>query len=168
MGSPTALEPSVRQVLANVDPQLVMFHPATLDDVIGQGAAQRRFTTQLLLTFALVALALSALGLFGVLAYGVKLRSREFGIRMALGAGRRSIGAMVLRQGLTVVSVGVAIGLAASLLLSKLIQALLFQVSPLDPRVFAAAIGFMAVVAGVAAWFPAHRATGVDPRSALQ
>jgi ABC-type antimicrobial peptide transport system permease subunit len=123
---------------------------------------------RILIIFAAVALALSALGLFGVLSYGVKLRTREFGIRMALGAERRSIGAMVMRQAMTMVVVGVAVGLAAALPLSRLMAALLFQVSPLDPRVILGAIVFMGVVAAVAAWLPAHRATGVNPRSIMQ
>ncbi|MFI5211059.1 MAG: ABC transporter permease, partial [Gemmatimonadales bacterium] len=97
--APATVELAVRKTLAGLDPQLVMFHPTTLDQAIGRGAAQRLFTLRILLAFALVALALSALGLFGVLSYGVRLRAREIGIRMALGAESRSIRAMVLRQG---------------------------------------------------------------------
>jgi putative ABC transport system permease protein len=167
-GAPEALETPVRRALAELDPQLVMFRPATLDEAIGAGAAQRVFTLRILLTFAGVALALSALGLFGVLSYSVKLRSREFGIRLALGADRRMIGAMVLRRGLAVAAVGVVVGLAGALAATKLLASVLFHVSPLDPRVLLGAMVFMLLVAAAAAYFPAHRATSVDPRTALQ
>jgi predicted permease len=167
-GSPTAMEPAIRRALAAADPQLVMFRPITLDEAIGRGAAQRVFTLKILMTFATVALALCALGLFGVLSYGVKLRSREFGIRMALGADRGEIGRMVLRRGLTVTAVGIAIGLAGAMALSKVMASVLFQVSALDPAVLIATVVFMAIVAGVAAYLPAHQATGVNPRSVLQ
>lgn len=167
-GSPTAMEPAVRQALAAADPQLVMFRPITLDDAIGRGAAQRVFTLKILMTFAAVALALCALGLFGVLSYGVKLRSREFGIRMALGADRGEIGRMVLRRGLTVTGVGIAIGLGGAIALSKVMAAVLFKVSALDPAVLIGTVVFMAIIAGVAAYLPAHQATGVNPRTVLQ
>ncbi len=167
-GSATALEPRIREILTAADPRLVMYQPAMLDEVVGAGAAQRLFIMRLLLIFAAIALALSALGLFGVLSYGVKLRTREFGIRMALGAERRSIGVMVMRQAMTMVVVGVVIGLATAIPLSRLMAALLFRVSPLDPRVIVGAIVFMGLIAAVAAWLPAHRATGVNPRSIMQ
>ncbi|MEP6690899.1 MAG: ABC transporter permease [Gemmatimonadaceae bacterium] len=166
-----ALEPlraEARRTLASLDPQLVMFKPTTLAEAIGRGEAQRVFTLRILASFALVALALAALGLFGVLSYGVRLRSREFGIRMALGAERGTIRRMVLWQGLTVTAIGIAVGLAGAVALSRLMATVLFRVSPLDPTVLAGAAAFMAIVAGVAAYVPAHRATGVEPRSALQ
>lgn len=167
-GPASSLEPAVRQALAADDPQLVMYHPGTLEDAIGRGASQRVFTLRILMTFAALALALAALGLFGVLSYGVKLRHREFGIRMALGAERSSIGAMVLRQGLMVAAVGTAIGLVAALALARLMSSFLFHVAALDPRVLGAAVLFTALIAGAASWIPARRATGVDPRSIMQ
>ncbi len=167
-GPPAASVPAIRELLATADPQLVMFRPSPLDEVIGRGAAQRLFTMRILLTFAAVALALAALGLFGVLSYGVKLRTREFGIRMALGAERSTIRRAVLRQGLTVAAFGVVLGLLVALPLSRLMRALLFQVSPLDPWVIAGAILFMGIVATVASYLPARQATAVDPRTALQ
>jgi ABC-type antimicrobial peptide transport system permease subunit len=167
-GSATALEPAVRRALAEADPQLVMFHPVPLDEAIGQGAAQRVFTMRILLTFAAVALALSALGLFGVLSYSVKLRTREFGIRMALGAERADIGRMVLRRGLAVAAAGIAIGVCTALPLTRLMTSVLFEVSPLDPRVLLGAIAFMGLVAAVAAYLPARRATGIDPIASMR
>jgi len=163
-----SMEPAVRQALAADDPQLVMYHPGMLEDAIGRGAAERVFTLRILVTFAGLALALAALGLFGVLSYGVKLRHREFGIRMALGAERGTIGAMVLRQGLAVTAVGTGIGLVAALALSQLMTSSLFNVAAIDPRVLGGAVLFTAIIAAAAAWLPAQRATGVDPRSILQ
>ncbi len=166
-GSPSP-EAEIRRTIASLDPLLVMYKPAMLDDVIGRGAAQRVFTLRILMTFAGVAIALAALGLFGVLAYSVRLRSREFGIRMALGADRGAIRRMVLLRGLAVTGVGVAVGLGGAALAARLMASVLFQVSPLDPVVLGGAIVLMSVVAGVAAYLPAHRATDVEPRAALQ
>jgi predicted permease len=167
-GSPEAVQAEARRVLATLDPQLVMYKPALLGDVIGEGEAQRVFTLRLLTTFAGVALALAALGLFGVLSYGVRLRSREFGIRMALGADRRQIRRMVLREGLTVTAIGTVIGLSGAVALSRLLTSMVFGISALDPRVMAGAALFMTLVAAVAAYLPAYRATATEPRSVLQ
>ncbi|HEY3933773.1 MAG TPA: FtsX-like permease family protein, partial [Gemmatimonadales bacterium] len=167
-GPAMAIAPVIRRALADADPQLVMFQPTTLDAAIGQGAAQRLFTLKILATFALVALALAALGLFGVLSYGVKVRAREFCIRMALGADRSSIRRAVLGRGLAVVAVGIAVGLAGSIAVARAMASVMFRVSPLDPRVLVGAIVFMTIVATAAAYIPARRATAVDPRSALQ
>jgi ABC-type antimicrobial peptide transport system permease subunit len=166
--SPEALQAAVRQAVAQLDPQLVVHKPALLTDVIGQGESQRVFTLRLLTTFAGVALALAALGLFGVLSYGVRLRSREFGIRMALGADRGLIRRMVLREGLLVTAIGTGIGLVGAIAMSRLLASLVFGISALDPRVMAAAAAFMGVVAAVAAYLPAYRATSVEPRTVLQ
>jgi predicted permease len=160
--------PQVRHLLAELDPGLVAYRPMTLGDAIGRGADVRLFTMRIILTFAALALALAALGLFGVLSYGVKLRSQEFAIRLALGAEHGVIRRMVLRQGLTMAAIGIGVGLLGALALSKLMTSLLFQVSPLDPRVLLGAVAFLAIVAGLAAYLPAHRATAVNPRSALQ
>jgi predicted permease len=167
-GSLDVLEGEARRALAALDPQLVMYRPMTLADAIGRGEAQRAFTLRLLASFAVVALALSALGLFGVLSYGVRLRQREFGIRMALGAEVGTIRRMVLLQGLGMTAAGTAIGLLGALAISRLMGSLVFHTSPLEPRVLIGAALFMSVVAGVAAYLPAHRATAVDPRTALQ
>ena len=167
-GARSLAQPAIRQVLAKRDPLLVMHRPEMLDDVIGTGAAQRVFTLRILLTFAAVAIALAALGLFGVLSYGVRLRAREFSIRMALGAERSAIRRMILRRGMIVTAVGLVIGLAAATSLSKLMASVLFKVSPFDPGVFVGAVAFMTLVGGLAAYLPARRATSADPREALQ
>jgi len=167
-GSLDALQGDVRRELGSLDPQLVMYKPLALTEAIGRGEAQRVFTLRLLTTFAGVALALAALGLFGVLSYGVRLRSREFGIRMALGADRGSIRRMVMREGLTVTAIGTLLGLLGAVALSRLMASLVFGVSALDPTVILGAAVFMAVVAAFAAYLPAHRATSVEPSTVLQ
>jgi predicted permease len=167
-GSLDALQGDARRELAALDPQLVMYKPITLADAIGRGEAQRVFTLRLLTTFAGVALALAALGLFGVLSYGVRLRSREFGIRMALGADSRSIRRMVMREGLVVTAMGTIIGLLGAVALSRVMASMVFGVSALDPTVIVGAAVFMAVVAAFAAYLPAYRATSVQPSSVLQ
>jgi predicted lysophospholipase L1 biosynthesis ABC-type transport system permease subunit len=165
---PEQLEPTIRRAIAALDPQLVMYHPMTLDDAIGRGSAQRLFILRVLMGFAAVALALAALGLFGVLSYSVKLRSREIGIRMALGADAAAIRAMVLRQGLTLTALGVGLGLLGALASSRLLVSLLFRVGLLDPRVLLAASLVMTAVAALAAYLPSRRATTLDPRTVLQ
>jgi putative ABC transport system permease protein len=157
----------IRSLLASLDPRLVLFRPLSLDDVIGRGAAQRVFTMRLLITFAAVAIALAGLGLFGVLSYGVRLRTRELGIRMALGARAASIRLMILRQGLVLAAIGLVIGLIGAATLSRLVTSLLFGVRPMDVTVLGGACVLLAVVSGVAAYAPARRATNIDPRESL-
>lgn len=158
----------VRNAIAAIDPLLVVHRPTMLDEAVGRGAAQRVFTLRVLMAFAAIALVLAALGIFGVLSFGVRMRAREFSIRMALGAQRGSIRAMVLRRGLMVSGIGTAIGVAFAMGLSRFMRSMLFEVSPLSPIVFVSAVAFMGIVAGVSAYLPAHRATSADPRSALQ
>jgi len=165
---PTAIVSAVRGAVAAIDPQLVVYRPAPLTDVIGLGTAQRVFVLRLLTSFAAIALGFAALGLFGVLSYGVKLRTREFGIRMALGAESTTIRRMVLREGLVVTAIGLFIGVGGATVSTKLLTSLLFRVKPLEPTVLIAAGAVMAIVAMFAAYVPAWRATIVDPRSALQ
>lgn len=167
-GPPDAVKTNVRQLIASVDPLLVMYRTSPFAEAVGRGEAQRAFTLRILASFALVALALSALGIFGVLSYGVRLRSREFGIRMALGAEAGEVRRMVLRQGLAVAAIGIGAGLCGAVLLSRLMSSLVFRVSTLDPTVLAGSAAFMIVIASLAAYLPARRATAVDPRAALQ
>src|SRR6185437_15255337 len=166
-GSPEALLPAIRRTIATMDPALVLYRPMTMADAIGAGTAQRRLTLIVLASFAAIALLLAALGLFGALSYSVKLRSREFGVRMALGADRGAIRRLVLRQGLVVAVAGVMIGVVGALALSRVMASMVFHVQPLDPGVLAGAVLFILLVGAAAAYLPAHRATAVDPRSIL-
>jgi putative ABC transport system permease protein len=166
--APGNLVPLLRRTIAQRDPQLVMYRPMTLADAIGAGTAQRKFTLVILACFALVAVLLAALGLFGALAYAVKLRSREFGVRMAIGADRGMIRRLVLRQGFGVTLAGIAIGLVGSAAFARLMTSMVFHVRPLDPTVLAGAAAVILAVGAIAAYLPARRATAVDPRSILQ
>jgi len=167
-GDPAGLAPAVRDVLSAMDPQLVMDHPAPLADVVGRGMAQRRFTLVLLLAFAGTALVLAVLGIGGVLAYVVRLREQEFGIRMALGASPAEVLRTVLRHGAAVVGTGIVIGLAGAVALSRVLSSMVFHVSPLDPRALAGAGLVLAVLGGAVALLPARRAARVDPAEALR
>jgi hypothetical protein len=166
-GNVDAVTASVRRVLNATDPLLVMYRPAPLDDVLGRGNATRVFTLRLLLAFAGVAIALALLGLYGVLAYAVRLRAREFGIRMALGAGPSAIRSMVLRQGIVVTGAGLAAGVIGAAALSRVMTSLLFHVQPMDPAVLLATALVMGVAALVAAYVPARQATAANPREVL-
>lgn len=167
-GPPEAIVPAVRRAAAALDPQLVMYRPMTLDEAIGRGSAQRLFTLRVLMAFAGVALFLAALGLFAVLSYGVKLRGREMGIRMALGAEAGAIRGMVIRQGLALTALGIAVGLPGAVASSRLLASLVFGVSPLEAPVLGSVALLMATVATLAAYLPARRATSLDPRTVLQ
>jgi hypothetical protein len=166
-GSRDQVDRPIARAISALDPELVMFKPAMLEEVIGRGVAQRVLTLRILVLFAGVAIVLSALGLFGVLSFGVRLRAREFGIRMALGADSGVVRRMVLRKGFAVTAVGLLFGVAGAVVASKLIASVLFHVSPLDPRVMVGSIVLMAVIAGFAAYLPARRATQSDPLSVL-
>jgi putative ABC transport system permease protein len=139
-----------------------------MEDVLMQSTAQPRFRARLVGTFAALALLLAAVGIFGVLAFAVSQRTREFGIRMALGARATDVLGMVLRSGLRMTLTGVVIGLAASALLTRFFASLLFAVKPLDPLTFTVAAGLLSAVALAACLAPALRAARVDPAIALR
>ncbi|HEY4129468.1 MAG TPA: ABC transporter permease [Gemmatimonadaceae bacterium] len=166
-GSVDVVQAEARRAIAAIDPALVMYKPMTLAEVVGQGSAQRVLTLRILIAFASVAIVLAALGLFGVLSYGVRLRTREFGIRMALGAQPAAIRVMVLRQGLAVTAFGVTVGIIVAIALARAMASVLFEVKATDPRVALGAMALMCAVGALAAYIPARRATSVDPRSAL-
>jgi ABC-type antimicrobial peptide transport system permease subunit len=139
-----------------------------MDEVISKSVAPRRTNTLLLSIFGALALALSGIGVYSVLAYSVAQRTREIGVRVALGAERGAVLNLVLRQGVLLAIVGAAIGLIAAVALSRLIASLLYQVSPHDPRIFVLAPLTLMVIALAATLIPALRATRVDPMEALR
>jgi predicted permease len=166
-GDPRALSASVRAALRDVDANLPLTNPGTMQDFVDQSMADRRLTMLLLVVFAALALVLASLGVYSVMAYSVTQRSGEIGIRMALGARAADVQHMVIRQGMKLAGVGMLIGLATALTLTRLMAALLFEVRPGEPLVYAAIAGMLGIVAVAACWIPSRRAARVDPMQAL-
>jgi putative ABC transport system permease protein len=165
---PSLLLPAVRQAIWSVDKDQPIARVATADDLLAASGAERRFAMVLFEIFAIVALILAATGIYGVLSGSVTERVREIGVRAALGASRGNILALLLRQGMTLTAVGVAIGLAASLATSRALITLLFGVSQLDPITYGGVVLLLLAVSAAACWIPAHRASRVDPSTALR
>jgi putative ABC transport system permease protein len=165
--TPDLAERIGREIRA-IDRDLPVYSVRTMTDVIGSALAQRQFLMRLLVAFGAMALTLALLGIYGVMAYAVSQRTREIGIRMAIGARGIDMSLMVLRRGVTLAFVGVAVGSAASLGLSQLVRSQLFGVEPSDPVTLAAVCILMTVVAAAAGYLPARRAAGVDPVVALR
>jgi len=166
--APLALAESVRKAILTVDAVQPVANVRTLEDVIATSVAQRRLTLRLIGLFAAIALLLAAIGLYGVMVYVVTLRTNEIGIRLALGAQTRDVLKLVLRQGMTLVGIGLFIGLVGALSLSRLIANELHEVSAVDPTTYALIALLLAVVALLACYLPARRATKVDPLIALR
>jgi ABC-type antimicrobial peptide transport system permease subunit len=139
-----------------------------MEDTIARTLLKRKFTMTLLTIFAGIAIALASIGLYGVMSYSVSQRTREMGIRMALGAQRRDVLQLVIRRGMLLTMVGVGLGLAGSFGLTRLISSLLFGVSATDIGTFGAVSSLLFVIALLACWLPARRASRVDPIVALR
>jgi putative ABC transport system permease protein len=165
---PLSLTEPVRQAIWKVDADQPMWKIRTVEFLVNRSVADRKFLMALMGIFASLALILTMIGLYGVISYLVNQRNQEIGIRMALGAQARDILAMVLKQGMTLVLIGVALGLLASWLLTKLMVSMLYQVSAKDPATFGAIALLLIVVALLACYLPARRATKVDPLVALR
>jgi len=159
---------AVRAKVAALDPELVVHRPMPLTDIIGRGTSRERFALVLMGAFASVALLLAALGLYGVLAYNVRQRTQEIGIRIALGASAAQIRALVLRQAVIVLCIGLLAGLTGAVLLGRWLTTLVFQISPWDPRIFLTTATLLAVTGLIAAWLPARRAAHITPTIAMQ
>ena len=165
---PTQLVSQVRSAVQQIDPEQPVFDVRTMEQWMDRSLEVRRAPTTLLAMFGAVALLLSAVGIYGVLAYGVTQRVREFGIRQALGADQRSILSLVLRQGLRRVGLGLVIGLVGAVVLSRYLETMLFGVGARDVPVFAAVTIVLFAVAMLACYIPARRATRIDPMIALR
>ena len=165
---PLGLVPSVRATLREQDPGVPLYQVATLDDLVARSMARRRFVMVLLAGFAGVALLLAAIGLYGVIAYTVAQRTREVGLRVALGATRGHVFRLVLGSGTWTIAAGLLFGLAAAALTTRLLAGQLYGVEPLDPPTLAGAVLVLAVVALAAHLVPIRRALAVDPTVALR
>src|SRR5258705_5678921 len=165
---PTAVAGAIRQAAAEVDKSAAVSDIKTMDHIVSAAVTQPRFNLFLLGVFSGIALLLSAAGIYGVTAYAVAQRTHEFGIRMALGAQVGDVLRMIIRQGMLLIVIGIAFGLAASFALTRLLRTLLFGVSATDPLTFIAITLLLTLVALVACYVPARRATKVDPLTALR
>jgi predicted permease len=167
-GDPLAILPAARASIGALDPRLALGAVTTMDDVFAKSVAPRRFAAFLLSAFALLALLLAAVGIYGVLSYAVAQRTREIGVRIALGAERGRVLAMVMREAGVVVLVGSALGVSGALLLAHVMSSLLYDVAGSDPFTRLTATGVLAAVARGASLSPARRATRIAPRSAMR
>jgi ABC-type antimicrobial peptide transport system permease subunit len=167
-GDPAAIVPAMRAALAEFDKNEKPFDVMTLEESLRDSIAPRRFNLVVLLTFAATSLLLALVGIYGVMSYSVSQRGHELGIRSALGAQRRDVVAMVVRQGMGVAFAGISVGLIAALLLTRTMGGLLYAVEPGDPLTFIAAAALLAVTAFAACVGPALKAALVNPLIALR
>ena len=165
---PEALAGQIRAAVLAIDPEQPVADMRTMQQWVSRSLEQRRTPTMLLALFGAVALVLSAIGIYGVLAFGVAQRVREFGIRQALGADRRAILSLVLRQGMLTATLGVALGVGLALVLSRVMESMLFDVGKRDIAVFSSVAVLLVTVSAIACYIPARRATRVDPMVALR
>jgi ABC-type antimicrobial peptide transport system permease subunit len=165
---PNSLIPVVRDIVNRVDSNLPLFDVRTQSERIEQLMVQERIIARLSSFFGLLALLLTCIGLYGLLAYEVTRRTREIGIRVALGAPRFNVIRLVVGQGIILVTVGIVFGLGAGFAMTRYLESLLFGVRPVDPLTFAAVVILLVIVALVACYLPARRASRVDPMVALR
>jgi ABC-type antimicrobial peptide transport system permease subunit len=166
-GNPLALAGAVQRAIWPADKDQTITSITTLDDVVRQSVARPRLLSLLLAGFGALGLLLGALGIFGVVAYSVDARSKEIGVRVALGASRRDVLALVVGRGLTLAMSGVLIGLVISLIATRVMRAVLFGIGPSDPATYGDVLAVLTLVAALAAYLPARRALAVDPVKAL-
>ena len=167
-GPPTSLSSAAQQAIHLLDPTQPLSRVMPLDAYVGLSVQGRRFSSILLAGFAAIALLLSALGIYGVTAFSVAERTREIGIRMALGAEEKEVFSLLLRQSVVLVAFGIALGVATSVALTRFLASMLFDVRPTDPATFVSVVVLLVGVAALACWIPARRAMRVDPLVALR
>jgi putative ABC transport system permease protein len=165
---PLAITPALRSAIHGLDRELVVPRPMTLEDVVDASVRQRRFQMALVLAFAMAALLLAAIGVYGVVSQSVMQRTKEIGIRLALGAPRASLWMTIARHGLTPVIAGLAVGMAGALVATRSLAGLLFGVPPTDPATYGAVAGVLLLAGLLACWLPARRAACIDPLEALR
>jgi ABC-type antimicrobial peptide transport system permease subunit len=165
---PEALTGAVRSAVREIDPSLPLYRVQPMEDVVAASLADQRFSATLLGVFAALALVLASLGVYGVISYSVAQRSRELGLRMALGARRDGVLRLVVRQGMGLVLVGVGVGLVGAFLASRLLRSMLYEIGAGDPLTYVVVPVVLTLVGLVATLIPALRATRVDPAVALK
>ncbi len=165
---PASVVAAIRSEIAAFDSDQPVADVFLMTDRIERSVAQSRFNAMLLGLFSTIALLLAAVGIYGVISYGVSARTQEIGVRMALGADRSSVLAMVLRESLRLTAFGLVIGLVLALVMTRLIATLMFGVRPADPLVYAAISGVIVLAAFLATMLPARRAAGLEPMQALR
>jgi predicted permease len=167
-GDPASVARAIREEVRALDPNLPVGGFRTMREVVSDSISRPRFMTLLLTVFSGLALALAAVGIYGVLAYAASRRTREIGVRMALGARPRDVVGLIVRQTAAVAGSGVALGILGALALTRVLRAQLYDVSPTDAPTYAGLALFTIAVALLATWIPARRAAGVDPLTALR
>jgi putative ABC transport system permease protein len=160
--------PAIRQEMRSVDPTFPLAQTRTMDEIVGDSLSQRRFNTALLMLFAFVAVALATVGIYGVMSYTVSQRTREMGIRIAIGAAKSDITRLVILSGARIAALGIAIGVVAAVISSRLISSLLFGVTATDPTTFVWTAVLLGVVTLLANYIPSRRAANTDPISTLR
>jgi putative ABC transport system permease protein len=168
VSNPSALTSAIRKELSAIDPAIPLTNVKVFDEYVSRSLARPRFNALLLSIFAGTALLLTAIGIYGVMAYSVAQRTNEIGIRIALGAAKSNIFRLVVGQAMTLVAISVVIGVVGAFAATRLLSSLLFGVSANDPLTFAAIVVLISAVAFIAAWLPARRAASVDPVIALR
>jgi hypothetical protein len=167
-GEPSAITSAVERVVREMDPTLPTFDVRPMAEVVRASTARLAFVALILGAAAAITLLLGVVGLYGVMAYLVTLRRREFGVRVALGAPPRSVAAMIARQGVALAAAGVGAGLVLFAIVGRLLRAFLYGVSPADPLTLVGASATLVLIAAAASWIPARRAAAVDPSDALR
>jgi predicted permease len=165
---PMALVDKIHREALVASGGIPMGNPQRLEEYVGESISQQRFLTTLVSVFAGLAVFLGAVGIYGVISYGVEQRTRELGIRSALGAARVDLLRMVVKQGMMMAGIGLVVGLAASMALTRFLQSMLYGVSPTQPQILAAVTGLLALIALSACLIPARRAASIDPVIALR
>jgi predicted lysophospholipase L1 biosynthesis ABC-type transport system permease subunit len=166
--APESMAGTIREAVWSVDRDQPITHVLPMEDLAAEALAFRRVGMMLAALFSLLALALAGLGIYAVSSYSVTRRTREIGVRVALGATRQEVVRLVLREGVVMAAIGVVIGLAAAAMLTRYLTSLLFEVQPGDPTILAAVSGTLLTLALLATWLPARRAASIDPNIALR
>ena len=165
--SPNSYLASIRKEVHSLDPELPIWEMRSLDEIVGLSVAERRFTMLLISIFAGVALILGTVGIYGVISYTASLRTREIGLRMAMGAEERDVLRLFLREGMLLAIAGIMVGSVGAIALSRILTSMLFRISPTDPLTIGSVAIMLSLIALFACYFPAHRASKIDPVRAL-